>query len=58
MENFYVISIPLIFRKATLRGLGIFLFTTASRQALGPTQPPIPPWGSSDRGVKLTAHSI
>jgi hypothetical protein len=23
------------------QGLGIFLFTTASRQALGPTQPPI-----------------
>jgi len=23
------------------RGLGIFLFTTASRMALGPTQPPI-----------------
>jgi hypothetical protein len=23
------------------RGLGIFLFTTASRTALGPTQPPI-----------------
>jgi hypothetical protein len=25
----------------SLRGLGIFLFTTASRTALGPTQPPI-----------------
>jgi hypothetical protein len=25
----------------SLRGLGIFLFTTASRGALGPTQPPI-----------------
>jgi hypothetical protein len=24
-----------------LRGLGIFLFTTASRKVLGPTQPPI-----------------
>jgi hypothetical protein len=24
------------------RGLGIFLFTTASRTALGPTQPPVP----------------
>jgi hypothetical protein len=33
------------------RGLGIFLFTTASRMALGPTHPPIQwyhrlfPWG-------------
>jgi hypothetical protein len=26
----------------TQRGLGISLFTTASRTALGPTQPPIP----------------
>jgi hypothetical protein len=25
----------------SLRGLGVFLFTTASRTALGPTQPPI-----------------
>jgi hypothetical protein len=44
-------------------GLGIFLFTTASRTALGPTQPPIQwvpgaffPWGQSGRGVKLTTH--
>jgi hypothetical protein len=36
------------------RGLGIFLFTTASRTALGPTQPPIQ-WvlGSLSLGVKL-----
>jgi hypothetical protein len=44
------------------QGLGIFLFTTASRTALGPTQPPIQ-WvpgaltlGYSSRGVKLTIH--
>jgi hypothetical protein len=35
------------------RGLGIFLFTTASRTALGPTQPPIQ-WvlGSLSLGIK------
>jgi hypothetical protein len=35
------------------RGLGIFLFTTASRMALGPTQPPIQ-WvsGALSLGVK------
>jgi hypothetical protein len=44
------------------RGLGIFLFTTASRTTLGPTQPPIQwvpralPWGQRDRGVKLTTQ--
>jgi hypothetical protein len=43
-------------------GLGIFLFTTASRMALGPTQPPIQ-WvpgalslGLKRLGVKLTTH--
>jgi hypothetical protein len=36
-------------------GLEIFLFTTVSRTALGPTQPPIQ-WGKSGRGVKLTTH--
>jgi hypothetical protein len=37
------------------QGLGIFLFTTASRMALGPTQPPIQ-WapGALSLGVKLT----
>jgi hypothetical protein len=35
------------------RGLGIFLFTIASRTALGPTQPPIQ-WvpGALSRGIK------
>jgi hypothetical protein len=35
------------------RGLGIFLFTTASKTALGPTQPPIQ-WvpGALSLGVK------
>jgi hypothetical protein len=35
------------------RGLGIFLFTTASRTALGPTQPPIQ-WvtGALSLGIK------
>jgi hypothetical protein len=35
------------------RGLGIFLFTTVSRTALGPTQPPVQ-WtiGALSRGVK------
>jgi hypothetical protein len=41
------------------QGLGIFLFTTASRPALGPIQPPIQ-WApgalSSGRGVKQTTH--
>jgi hypothetical protein len=44
------------------QGLRIFLFTTASRTALAPTQPPIQ-WvlgalslGESGRGVKLTTH--
>jgi len=44
------------------RGLRIFLFTTASSTALGPTLPPIQ-WvpgvlslGVKRRGVKLTTH--
>jgi hypothetical protein len=38
--------------------LGIFLFTTVSRLALGPTQPPIQwiPGGQSGRDVNLTTH--
>jgi hypothetical protein len=44
------------------RELGIFLFTTVSRTALGSTKPPIQwvrgffPRGQSDQGVKLTTH--
>jgi hypothetical protein len=39
------------------RGLGIFLFTTASRTAQGPTQPPIQ-WvpGVLSRGVKRSGR--
>jgi hypothetical protein len=39
------------------RGLGIFLFTTASRTALGPTQPPIQ-WvlGALSLGVKRSGR--
>jgi hypothetical protein len=39
------------------RGLGIFLFTIASRPALGPTQPPIQ-WvpGALSLGVKRPGH--
>jgi hypothetical protein len=37
------------------QGLGIFLFTTASRPTLRPTQRLIP-WGQRGRGVKLTTH--
>jgi hypothetical protein len=39
------------------RGLGIFLFTTTSRMALGPTQPPIQ-WvtGALYVGAKLSGH--
>jgi hypothetical protein len=38
-------------------GLGIFLFTTASRMALGPTQPPIQ-WvlRALSLGVKQSGH--
>jgi len=38
-------------------GLGIFLFTTTSRMALGPTQPP-PQWipGALSLGIKWPGH--
>jgi hypothetical protein len=41
------------------RGLGIFLFTTASRPALGPTQPPIQ-WvsGAFSLGVKRPMREV
>jgi hypothetical protein len=41
------------------RGLGIFLFTTASRMALGPTQPPIQGvLGALSLGVKQLGHEV
>jgi hypothetical protein len=41
METNYAIIIKLLVSYGSWRGLGIFLFTIASRTALGPTQPPI-----------------
>jgi hypothetical protein len=39
------------------QGLGIFLFTTASRLALGPTQPPIQlVQGALSLGIKWLEH--
>jgi hypothetical protein len=46
-----------VLRFDSRRGLGILLFTTASKTALGPTQPPIQ-WvpGARSLAVKLTTH--
>jgi hypothetical protein len=45
------------FRVRSRRGLGIFLFTTASRTALGPTKPPIPRLpGALSLGIKRTGR--
>jgi hypothetical protein len=46
-----------VLRFDSRRGLGIFLFTTASRPALGPTQPPIQ-WvpGALSLGVKRSGR--
>jgi hypothetical protein len=46
-----------VLRFDSRRGLGIFLFTTASRTALGPSQPPIQ-WvpGTLSLGVKRQGH--
>jgi hypothetical protein len=43
----------------TRQGLGIFLFTTVSRTALGPTQPPIQ-WipGTLSLGVKRPGREV
>jgi hypothetical protein len=46
------------------QGQGIFLFSTASRSALGATQPTLQPvpgpilWENSSRGMKLTIHLL
>jgi hypothetical protein len=44
-------------RFVSRQGMGIFLLTTASRPALGSTQPPIQ-WvpGDLSQGVKLPGH--
>jgi hypothetical protein len=46
-----------VLRFDSRRGLGIYLFTTVSRTALGPTQPPIK-WvpGTLSLGVKRPGH--
>jgi len=46
-------------RSSRVRGLGIFLFTTASRTALGTTQPPIQ-WvaGALSLGVKRPGSEV
>jgi hypothetical protein len=49
----YIVYTKIEFHEHSRRGLGIFLFTTASRTVLGPTQPPIQ-WvpGAFSLGVK------
>jgi len=55
---FFVLTSLIIFGEAR-QGLGIFVFATASRPFLGPTQPPIQ-WvlGALYPGIKRPGHEV